>query len=155
VIDDEVGMVSQTAVYALQAVLLLARAQNERPLPAAAIARQLKIPSGYLAKTLHRLRQEGVLTSSRGARGGYRLAERPEDLPLARILAPFQEFGHGGRCLHGGVCDPTRPCTAHDRWTEVTTSTRGMLEQTTVEDLLTAPPDHTPTPTPDELSTYE
>ncbi len=136
-------MISQTAVYALQAVLLLARTRSDRPFPAAAMARKLEIPSGYLAKTLHRLRQEGVLVSSRGARGGYRLATPPHDLSLAQVLAPFHEFGHGGRCLLGGPCDLAHPCSAHERWVEVTSSTRGMLEQTTVADLLGRSPDST------------
>ncbi len=129
-------MVSQTASYALQAVLLLARVDNERPLSAVAMARQLDIPSDYLAKTLHRLRRQGVVTSFRGAHGGYRLAEHARDLTLVRVLEPFQEFGRGGRCLLGGICDVANPCAAHDRWSQVTRTARGVLERTTIGDLL-------------------
>ena len=139
-------MVSQTASYALRAVLLLAKLDNERPLSALAMARQLDIPSDYLAKTLHRLRQEGVVTSFRGAHGGYRLAEHARDLPLVRVLEPFQEVRHGGRCLLGGACDLSNPCTAHDRWSKVTGTARGMLERTTIGDLLVDPPNEPDTP---------
>lgn len=129
-------MMSRTGIYALQAVLLLARAGDDRPRSAAAIADELDLPADYLAKTLRRLRREGVLTSSRGARGGYRLAADPASLSLARVLKPFEEFRGGRICLMGGRCDPEHPCSAHDRWSSVTASAREILEDTAVADLL-------------------
>lgn len=129
-------MVSQTGIYALQAVLLLARTDDDRPLSAAAIADQLELPADYLAKTLRRLRMEGVVSSSRGAHGGFRLATPPSDLSLARVLEPFDELDPRSACLMGGRCDPTDPCSAHARWSSVTASARGILEETSVADLL-------------------
>lgn len=132
-------MVSQTGIYALQAVLLLARTDDERPVAASTIADELGIPAGYLAKTLRRLARNGVLTSSRGAHGGYRLERPATDLSLARILEPFEELGPEGNCLMGGTCDPSAPCSAHARWSAVTASARKILEGTTVADLLVRP----------------
>lgn len=129
-------MVSQTGIYALQAVLLLARSDDDAPVSAGTIAETLGIPSGYLAKTLRRLTREGVLRSARGAHGGYRLEAPADALPLARVLEPFQELRTGATCLMGGRCDPAHPCTAHARWSSVTAAAREILEATTVADLL-------------------
>ncbi len=129
-------MVSQTGIYALQAVLLLARRSDGSPLSAAAIAQELDLPADYLAKTLRRLRVDGVVSSSRGAHGGYRLACPAEDLSLARVLDPFEETRPRRVCLMGGRCDPAHPCSAHDRWSTVTHSARRILEDTSVADLL-------------------
>ncbi|MEQ9570121.1 MAG: Rrf2 family transcriptional regulator, partial [Longimicrobiales bacterium] len=125
-------MVSQTGIYALQAVLLLARTDGSQPRSAAAIAGELDLPANYLAKTLRRLRVEGVVSSSRGAHGGYRLAVAPSALSLARVLEPFEELRPGRTCLMGGTCDPDDPCSAHARWSSVTASAREMLDTTTV-----------------------
>lgn len=137
-------MVSQTGIYALQAVLLLARTEGVRPRSAAAIAEELELPAGYLAKTLRRLRAEGVLSSSRGAHGGFRLALPASALSLAQVLEPFDEFPARRACLMGGRCDPEAPCSAHERWASVTASAREMLEDTTVADLLHEEPSDLP-----------
>lgn len=130
-------MLSRTGIYALQATLHLAHRSDGAPVAAAAIARELEIPGTYLAKVLRRLAREGVLESVRGAHGGYRLAGDPRRLSVARVVAPFDEFRPGKVCLMGGrPCDPMNPCSAHDRWSRWTGTARGMLEETTLAELL-------------------
>jgi Rrf2 family protein len=134
-------MISQTGTYALQATLYLARHPRRTPVAAATMARELGIPANYLAKILHRLAREGVMASVRGAQGGYHLADEPEALSVARVVRPFADMRTAGTCLLGGQpCDATRPCSAHARWSEWTGATRGMLEGTTVAELLEPSP---------------
>ena len=138
-------MLSQTGVYALQAVLHLARTGRADAVPAAVMAEALDIPANYLAKVLHRLRREGVLDSTRGSRGGYRLVGEPEEVTVARVVAPFQELRPTRTCLMGGACDLDNPCPAHARRTAWTASALEVLEHTTLADLLEG------TPLPDSL----
>ena len=133
-------MLSQTGVYALQAVLHLARRGGPDAVPAAVMAEALDLPANYLAKVLHRLGREGVLTSTRGSRGGYRLACAPRVLTVARVVAPFQELRPTRTCLMGGPCDLANPCPAHARRTAWTASALDMLERTTIADLLEGTP---------------
>lgn len=133
-------MLSQTGVYALQAVLHLAQSGPGEAVPAAAMAEALVIPRNYLAKVLHRLAREGVLASTRGSRGGYRLVEDPGTLTVARVVAPFQELRPTRTCLMGGPCDLDNPCSAHARRTAWTASALEMLERTTLADLLEGTP---------------
>jgi Rrf2 family iron-sulfur cluster assembly transcriptional regulator len=130
-------MLSSTSDYALRAILVLARATDERPLRADEIARATGSPANYLAKTLNALAKAGLVTSTRGPFGGFVLAVPPGELTLARIIDCFDEPRPQTRCLLGNApCDPRHPCTAHQRWTAVNNTRRAALADTTVADLL-------------------
>lgn len=133
-------MLSQTGLYALQALLHLAVHGNGHQVPAAAMARELGIPGTYLAKVLQRLAREGILDSTRGARGGYRLAVDPGDLTVATAVAPFEDFRGPDRCLMGGTCDLENPCSAHTRRAAWNAAALRILEQTTLADLVAGAP---------------
>jgi Rrf2 family protein len=130
-------MLSRTGEYALSAVLLLARRGTDRATPADVIADELDVPRNYLSKTLNRLVRRGVLISGRGPRGGFRLARRADDLPVADVVAEFEDRGLEGKCLMGGrACDPERPCSAHEQWKAWSARRSEWLDGTTVADLL-------------------
>ena len=130
-------MLSHTADYALRAILVLAREGGRRPLPAEAIAEATGAPRNYLAKTLNALAKAGLVASTRGPQGGFRLAVAPETLTLAGVIDLFDEPSPHERCLLGArPCDPAHPCAAHQRWTAITAARRAPLATTTVADLL-------------------
>lgn len=126
----------QTAEYALRAVSYIAEHEHAGPVPVAAVAASLGAPRNYLSKTLHQLGALGVLSSVRGAQGGYRLGEPAGRLRLASIVEPFlQPAEH--RCIMGRThCRDEAPCGAHWRWTEVKNTTLAFFTELTVADLL-------------------
>ena len=73
-------MLSQTAEYALRAVLYVAEHGDDRLVQVSEMARVLRIPRNYLSKIVHALVREGVLHSTRGKSGGFRLAVAPDRL---------------------------------------------------------------------------
>ena len=80
-------MLSQKAKYALQALAFLAEKYDEEALVLiGTIANEKKIPIKFLEAILCELRNHDVLTSVRGRSGGYRLAEPPKKISLARII---------------------------------------------------------------------
>ena len=80
-------MLSQKAKYALQALAYLANHyKDEAPVLIGTIAREKNIPIKFLEAILCELRNHEVLTSIRGRSGGYRLAEPPKKITLARII---------------------------------------------------------------------
>ena len=132
-------MLSHTADYALRAILVLARERDggRGALPADAIAEATGAPRNYMAKTLNALAKAGLVTSTRGPQGGFRLAVAAEALTLARVVDLFDEERPSTRCLLGArPCDPAAPCAAHHRWTAITAARRAPLATTTVADLL-------------------
>lgn len=133
-------MLTQTGLYALQALLHLAEQDGGAYVPAAAMATALGVPGTYLAKVLQRLGREGLVEASRGARGGYRLLADPAVVSVADAVAPFQELRSSQTCLLGGPCDPARPCNAHARRVAWSIAAHSILEQTTLADLLSGAP---------------
>ncbi|HSG08545.1 MAG TPA: Rrf2 family transcriptional regulator [Longimicrobiales bacterium] len=129
-------ILSQTAIYALQAVMHLAEAGPGEPHRVGDIAEALGVPRNYLAKILNGLARSGVLTSTRGPGGGFLLAQDPSGLCLADVIQPFGDVAHESSCLLGRArCSDIAPCAAHARWKVVSTAVKGYLLETTIQDM--------------------
>ena len=129
-------MLSHTAEYALRSVLFLAD-RDGAPASVEEIAEALGVPRNYLSKTLHRLAREGILHSTRGKGGGFRLGKDPEKLTLLRIVEPFDRMSGERRCLLGRpLCSDRNPCPAHNRWKAVSEQMARFFRETTVSDLV-------------------
>jgi len=127
---------SQTAEYALRAALHLAEHGRESALPVGEIADTLSVPKNYLAKILHQLGKAGVLTSTRGPGGGFRLAMAADQVTLAEIVSPVDATNDERRCLLGyAECSNDDPCVAHDVWREAADTMRSFFQNTTLADL--------------------
>lgn len=130
-------MLTDTAEYALRAVLYLARQETGARVSAAQIADDLELPKNYLSKILRRLARRGVLESSRGPTGGFRLARSSEELTLGDTVEPFYDVRVDDRCLLGRRrCSDEEPCVAHHRWKLVVGDVRQFFRETTVGDLI-------------------
>lgn len=132
-------MISQTAQYALRAMVLLAHRDGDREmLQAEEIADTLDLPRNYLSKILHGLTRHGLLDSSRGRKGGFRLVRSPSEIPLGQIVEVFdpQLLSDERQCLLGrATCSDEAGCPAHDYWKEVSRTVRRFFLGTTLEDL--------------------
>jgi len=129
-------ILSRTAVYALEAVLYLAEAEGEAPARAGDIAEALHVPRNYLAKILHQLAREELLSSTRGPRGGFRLGVEASVLTLERVIDPFDHVAGGSKCLLGREqCADETACAAHAHWKDLSSALRAFFRETTVEDL--------------------
>jgi Rrf2 family protein len=131
-------MLSDTAEYALRATLYIAQhATDGRAVRSDVVAEVLGVPRNYLSKTLHVLAKRGVLTSTRGPLGGFRLAAGAMALPLIRVVEPFDPFDIRRTCILGRPqCSDVAPCPAHDRWKGIGDQVRGFFRDTTIADLL-------------------
>lgn len=128
-------MLSQTAEYALRAVLHLAAAPASGPVHVATIAEALEVPQNYLSKVLHALARQGVLSSVRGPHGGFALARDPARLTLAEVIERFDPV-HDRCLLMRRQCSDSDPCIAHFEWKQVANRIRSFFRETTVADLL-------------------
>ena len=130
-------MLSHTAEYALRSVLYLADQGDGASASADELARALSVPRNYLSKTLHRLAREGILGSTRGRGGGFRLAADPRRLTLLQVVEPFDQISAERRCLLGRpACSDRDPCPAHYRWKAVSQQVADFFRRTTVAALL-------------------
>jgi Rrf2 family protein len=79
-------ILSQTAEYALRAMVYLATQASKRHVTQD-IAAATCIPCGYLAKVLQRLHKSGLVVAQRGLRGGYGLAKPANEISLYDIIS--------------------------------------------------------------------
>ncbi|MEZ4417630.1 MAG: Rrf2 family transcriptional regulator [Gemmatimonadota bacterium] len=134
---------SRTAEYALRAALHIAENAAERATSVDVLADELDVPRNYLSKILHRLTQAGVLASSRGPKGGFRLARPADQITLGEVVDPVDPIATDRTCLLGRPqCSDTHPCPAHGRWRALAEELRVFFHETTLATLLAseAPP---------------
>jgi Rrf2 family protein len=82
---------SAKAEYACLAMLeLAARHGDPRPARLAEITETHRIPDRFLVQILIQLNKAGLVSSTRGASGGYRLARPPQEITLADVLAVIE-----------------------------------------------------------------
>jgi len=77
---------TQKCLYALRALLELARRHEQGPARINEIARAQGIPTRFLEVILNELRQGGFADSRRGKEGGYTLARDPSAIGLGEVI---------------------------------------------------------------------
>ena len=124
--------ISKKAEYAIKAVINIARNTNNKPLQISEISKTESIPTKFLEQILLNLKNNGILTSKRGANGGYLLAKSKDDISIGMILdiidGPFDPAGlHSGNHLSAGL----EKCFG-----EMIEIVNGHLNQFTINDIL-------------------
>ncbi len=77
---------SRTVSYAVQATLQLAEAKGETPIPCSRLAAEGGMPERFLLQILRSLVTRGILGSTRGVEGGYRLERSAEEISLLDVI---------------------------------------------------------------------
>ena len=78
------------ADYGVVLATRLATLSGEELRSVTALAGETGIPQPTVGKILKLLGREGLLASTRGAQGGYRLSRRPEDVNVADVIAALE-----------------------------------------------------------------
>ena len=84
-------LISTKGVYGLTAMYELSKHQEDTPMQIKEISANANIPQNYLEQLLSKLRRAGLVTSIRGARGGYVLAKTPEEIKVVDILIALED----------------------------------------------------------------
>ncbi len=88
---------STRSTYGMRALVELALASGHGPVSATLIATRQDLSVAYLEQLLHRLKQQGVVTSIRGPRGGYVLAKDPARITMAEVVHVLDGSNGKGR----------------------------------------------------------
>jgi FeS assembly SUF system regulator len=95
---------------------------------------QLRLPT--VSKVLKGLQRAGLVISSRGAQGGYRLARRPEDITATQILDVFEGPIAITECSGAASrCGIERQCRVGGGWRRVNIAIRHALDEVTLYQL--------------------
>jgi Rrf2 family protein len=133
--------VSTRVHYGLRAMTELARSyRNDRLLSIAEIARSEGLPLAYLEQLVGELRRAGLVEGTRGVRGGYRLARAPEAIAVGEIYRVLEGEVAPVDCTAedylAGSCAREPVCLSRGIWTRVQAAILGVLDSTTLDDLL-------------------
>jgi Rrf2 family protein len=133
--------ISAKAEYACLAVLALAQKGNDGTLlRIREISEAYGIPERYLVQILLQLKGAGIVASTRGASGGYRLARSAARISLGDILGAIDGPDRVPRVRSGAV-KATAGALA-SVWQSVEAAERAVLERTTIAQLAAASAPH-------------
>ncbi len=137
--ERTINVFSQTAEYALRAMVCLAQQREDRSLTSQELAEATQVPPGYLSKVLHSLVRGGLIRSRRGVGGGFILA-RPADtitiLDVLNIVDPMQRITF---CPLGLQSHGTRLCPLHRKLDDAIARTEEAFSQITLAMLVNEP----------------
>lgn len=128
-------MISQTAEYALRAVVCLG-AEGGRPVTTQVIAERTRVPAGYLSKVLQSLGRAGLVDAQRGLRGGYVLTRPLDELTVLDVINAVDPLKRIESCPLGLAAHGTQLCPLHRRLDEGIAMVESLFGGTTVSELL-------------------
>jgi len=122
---------------------------SDRVVTAKELARGSALPLPSVSKLMKQLSKAGILTSHRGASGGYRLGRAPTDISVAEIVTIFEGPIALTGCIEGAdtSCDAMPQCSLSGHWNQVNHAIQVALDSVSLADLLNT----TYTPAPKEL----
>jgi len=127
--------ISAKIEYACIAVLELAASYGSgEPVRIRSIAETHGIPSRFLVQILLQLKSAGLVSSTRGASGGYQLAKEPQDITLSDVMSVVD--GQPGEIASNASIATTSSRVLLDTWTRVAEVERDMLSDVSFADLV-------------------
>lgn len=144
---------SAKSEYGVRTMVALGRQGAERPTSLKAIAELEGLPLSYLEHVVADLKRAGLVTASRGAHGGYRLARPAEEIAMDEVvvalegqIAPMECFVHVPTervaCSHEG--DRGETCSTRLLWMRVQGGVIRALQGTTLAELVEFAERHEP-----------
>jgi len=123
--------------YAMRAMLNLALHYGEGPILLKEVAKRERISERYLEQIILPLKAAGLVNSTRGARGGFILAKPPSQIRLIEVMQVSEGLIALVECVSDPeVCSHASVCVTRDIWSEMKKAMNGILESTTLQDLV-------------------
>jgi Rrf2 family cysteine metabolism transcriptional repressor len=132
--------ISTRAEYGLRAMLDLAEHYRQEPITLRSIAARQGISESYLEQLIAVLKKAGLVTSVRGAQGGYVLACDPGQIKISVIFTSLEGPIAPVDCVRehqlAGECRNSQKCAVQLLWLKLSRSMAAVLEATTLADLV-------------------
>lgn len=120
--------------------LHLAKRATEGPVNGRDIAAREKLPADYVEQILLRLRRAGVITSTRGARGGYSLTKPASETTIREVIQASELETFDLHCITHPVeadrCSASHLCSIRPVWVLLQKKIDDVLDGVSLADLL-------------------
>ena len=131
--------ISQKGLYALQAMMMLARHYNQGAIRIRDIAYEEGLPEKFLELILLELKNARIVESVRGAKGGYQLRRPPSEIRLSEIIrlidGPLAPFGDAEQ-LRSLIDRDADHRALYQVFLDVRNAAARILEHTTLADIV-------------------
>jgi Rrf2 family cysteine metabolism transcriptional repressor len=129
--------ISTKGRYATRAMLDLAQHYGKTPVLLRDISARQGISLRYLEQIISSLIAAKIVTSTRGPKGGIMLARPPRKVRLLDIIQVMEGPIAPVDCVENpGLCTRAPSCVVRDVWTDLAKAMYGVLESTTLQDLV-------------------
>ena len=145
--------VSTKGEYGVRIMVDLARHYGGRPRSLTDIAQAESLPLAYLEQLVKLLREctPALVTSTRGAHGGYRLSRSPREISMGEIVRVLEGPIAPMICATEGemtqICGYLEACKTKYLWAKVRDAVAHTLDTMTLAELVGASDDEATTPT--------
>jgi FeS assembly SUF system regulator len=128
---------SRLTDYAVVALVRLSAAEGVETSPG--IAAGIGIPEPTVAKVLKALAGHGLVASTRGAHGGYRLSRPLSEIAVTEVIVAIDGPIALTSCVDGALsCESLSLCPMAGRWDPVNDAIRNALTNITLADMAAA-----------------
>ncbi len=135
----EIMKLSTRGRYGLKAIFELSSHYGEGPVPLNEIASKQNLSESYLEQLFSVLRREGVITSVRGAQGGYMISRDPEEITVGQVLRSLEGDMAPSDCILEGdeiACPREDECVTKIVWIKIKESIDNVIDSITLKDML-------------------
>lgn len=128
---------STRARYGTRLMLELALNFNKGTIFLKDIAEKEEISEKYLSHLVIPLKSSGLISSSRGAHGGYKLAKSPSQITLKEIVQTLEGGISCVECVKNpSICSRVSKCVTRGIWEKLDEKISDELSSITLEDLV-------------------
>lgn len=121
-------------------MVALAKNHGQGPMSIAAMSKASSVPMPYLEQLIGPLRRAGLVESTRGARGGYRLTRSPEAVKVGDVYRVMEGPVAPMECVSEDITEQTCPlidgCETRPVWLRMRDAIAETLDSTTLADLI-------------------
>src|ERR1700730_11224137 len=133
-------ILSKLADYGVIVATHLA-AYPDRQITAATVAVETRLPRATVAKLLKALAHAGLVTATRGAAGGYRLARSATAISIAEVVAAIDgDIGLTQCSVHVAECERTTYCPTRPHWAPINRAVGQALAAGSLNAMITPAP---------------
>lgn len=125
--------------YAVTAMLDLALHEGGGPVALGDISARQDISLSYLEQLFAKLRRGGLVVSTRGPGGGYRLSRPAPEIAVSQVIDAVDENVEYTRCGGKRNCQKQERCLTHDLWESLSLHVRSFLDDVTLGSLMERP----------------
>lgn len=132
-------LISRTGQYAIQALVYIGLHGADAVVNVLELAQRLNMPAAYLAKVMQALSRHGLLCSTRGRAGGFRLKIAAENISIMHVLTLLEGETFQHECLLGlKECGDETACPMHTEWKPIKAEIFEVLESQSIATLAQA-----------------